>query len=69
MNPDPNTYARDVANEMLILRGWRSSVPADVRDDVFNTMTKHNRLYCDGFAKNRPAKQTAQLIQDREWDT
>jgi len=69
------TYARDVADAMLELRGYRRSpigpsvkAPREVVDDVFKEIAEADRFYTHCFAQGLSPKVTAQLLQDRIWN-
>ena len=61
-------FAFKVAGEMYSLRGWSpETVTADVRDDVFATMSRHDNIYNQGFDREWSPAHTANLIQRAEW--
>lgn len=69
MTLDADQFARQVADSMTRIRGWtRETVPADVRDDVFNSMTRHNALYVAGFTAQDDPGRVAEVIQNAEWN-
>lgn len=64
------TFAREVSEAMLRLRGYRnpSEAPRRVRDDVFATIARHQDAYSQGFAGHSSPQSTAEVIQNAEWD-
>lgn len=62
------TFAREVADEMLALRGYRGNAPREVVDDVFKEIAEADRSYTSCFARGVSPKTTAQLLQDRIWN-
>ncbi len=63
-----NTFAREVAQAILKLRNWNVVVPREVRDDVFATIARHDRLYSRAFDAHQSPQMAAQAIQNAEWD-
>jgi hypothetical protein len=60
-------YARDIADAMAKIRGWRLKAPKDVVDDIFATMARHERLYTRCFVTNMKPNVAAAIIQNAEW--
>ena len=68
MTFDPERYAREVAAELVRGRGWEPGTePTDVRDDVFNSMTRHEGHYVAGFVAQSDPARVAEVIQRAEW--
>ena len=68
MQTEAQKFAHDVANEMYRLRGWsKHSVTPEVRDDVFATMHRHNRVYSTGLLLGLNPVPIARTIQKMEW--
>ena len=66
----PEEFARKVMEEMLRLRGWVvSSVPMEIKDDVFDTMARHEEVYVKGYASGMLEDAVAKGIQYREWES
>jgi len=62
------TFAKDVADAMLVLRGYQNKTPPrDVVNDVFAEIAKADRSYTSCFAGGVSPTVTAKLIQDRIW--
>ena len=62
-------FASDVAKVMYEMRGYTvSSVPSEVRSDVFATMVRHDSIYSHGFTTNRPGRLVGRDIQTAEWE-
>jgi hypothetical protein len=66
----PDLFARRVADELARLRGWgpTSTAPAEVRDDVFNTIARQESIYSRGFSDRARPDIVAEQIQNAEWD-
>ena len=69
MTRDPERFARDVASSMTRMRGWApGSEPAEARDDVFSSMTRHHGLYLAGFVAGDDPAEVARCVQWAEWN-
>ena len=65
---DAQQFAREVSQAIYILRGYRpSSVPPEVRDDVFKVMTA-DPYYSTMLAQDIAPGVAANAIQNRVWD-
>ena len=61
------TYAKNVADAMLALRGYRRLPSREMVDDVFACMAEHDRLYTSYYARGVAPSITAERIQHEIW--